>query len=280
MLTEGNWHHFNRSVPANLKLIEGLWYGDKENKKLLTMLIKGYAAYGFATFETKGLAAIVEEEKSFDVEQAILMYEKAIYYGFEYLKLAGISQSTFMHKSFATQLSDRFLATFAEDDLVPLFYFAQALGSSINLQRQNVNRMGYISHVKAMMNWVCKLNPKLERGSCQLFKAIILASTPTLLGGSPKKGKKAFMDLIKHQRYNLLARLSYIQYSIIPMLDEDAFKQQMKILRKDLKLWRSYLYGTDNMSTKNFKENRHFNLYNSIANEKYKVLKNLEKELF
>ena len=120
MLTEGNWHHFNRSVPANLKLIEGLWYGDKENKKLLTMLIKGYAAYGFATFETKGLAAIVEEEKSFDVEQAILMYEKAIYYGFEYLKLAGISQSTFMHKSFATQLSDRFLATFAEDDLVPL----------------------------------------------------------------------------------------------------------------------------------------------------------------
>ncbi len=59
VLNEGNWHFFSQAAPANLKLVEGMWYSDQTNKKLLTLLIRGYTAYAFATLETKAYKNIM-----------------------------------------------------------------------------------------------------------------------------------------------------------------------------------------------------------------------------
>ena len=281
VLTEGNWEHFNNAVPGNLKLIEGLWYSDPTNKSLLLMLIKGYGAYGFASKETIALIDILEEKSnSLNIDQAILTYEKAIFYGLKYLELSGISENEFYDKSFSTKISSEFSRRFNSVDHSAILYFAQALGSSINIQRQNVSKMALLSHVKAMLSWVCLENPEIERGSCGLFNAVIEASTPTLLGGSQKKAKIQFKNLIKKQPYNLLARISYVQYHLIPLLEEEEFAVEMEDLRKDINTWYSYMKGSRNGRTKLYEENRDFNLFNSIAKKKYSVLMKLRKDIF
>jgi hypothetical protein len=281
VLTEGNWEHFSEAVPGNLKLIEGLWYSDPTNKSLLLMLIKGYGAYGFASKETIALKDIIEEEdESPAIDQAILIYEKAIFYGVKYLELSGISQDQFYNKSFSTKISKEFSRKFSSDDYTAILYFAQAMGSSINIQRQNVSKMALLSHVKAMLGWVCEKDPEIERGSCGLFNAVIEASTPTLLGGSQKRAKKLFKKLIKKQPYNLLARISYVQYHLIPLLEEEEFSVEMESLKKDIDTWYSYVKGSRSGRTKLFERNRDFNLYNSIAKKKYSVLMKLRKDIF
>lgn len=280
LLTEGNWDFFQASAPGNIKLLEGLWFADQENEKLLGLLIKGHAAYAFAVHETIALEDIlVEKFNSPRKEQAILHYEKALYYGSKFLNLKGVSSEQFYAKDFSLNLSKTFNKKMDDEDLVALFYFAQALGSSINLQRDNISKMGYLSHVKALLEWVCKKKPDLERGSCGLFQSVIEASTPTLLGGSQERAKTMFLSVIEKQPYNLMARLSYIQYHLIPMLEEDEFEVEMAKLKLELDKWYQGIKDFGN-KVEPFKNHSDFNLFNAMAKKRYNAISNIKKEIF
>ena len=280
LLTEGNWEFFKASAPGNIKLLEGLWFADQGNEKLLALLIKGHAAYAFAVQETEALNDILlEESNSPKRTQAILHYEKAIFYGVKYLEENGIKEEEFFAKDFSIKLSKKFDQKLGDEDLVAIFYFAQALGSSINLQRSNVTKMGQLAHVKSLLNWVCKRDPSLERGSCGLFQSVIEASTPTLLGGSQDRAKEMFQKVIKQQPYNLMARLSYIQYHLIPMLEEDEFEAEMAKLERDINIW---FKGIKDQSQKvsPYKNHPDFNLFNAMAKKRYESMAALKKEIF
>jgi hypothetical protein len=281
LLTESNWHYFEKAVPGNLKMMEGLWYSDQGNKEILTSLIKGFGAHAFAVNETKALRDIIEDNSnSFQINQTILHYEKAIFYGFKYLEKSGITRSEFMDKSFSFSLKKRFDDVFDEDDHIAILYFAQSLGSSINLQRENIKKLGYFSHVKSMLDWICTANPNIERGSCKLFDAVIEASTSGVLGGKMGVAKKKFKQIISDQPYNLLAKLSYVQYYIIPMLEEDEFSVEMESLNKDLSIWFNLQMGNGSKRSRVYMAHREFNLFNSIANERFKILMKMRKQIF
>lgn len=280
LLTEGNWEFFKASAPGNIKLLEGLWFADQENERLLGLLVKGHAAYAFAVHETIALEDILlERSSSSKKEQAILHYEKALYYGTKFLSLKGITSEQFFAKDFSVKLAETFNKKMNDDDLVALFYFAQALGSSINLQRDNVSKMGYLSHVKSLLNWVCKQKPDLERGSCGLFQSVIEASTPTLLGGSQERAKTMFQKVMDSQPYNLMARLSYIQYHLIPMLEEDEFEVQMATLKKNIKVWYAGIKD-NNQKVSPFKNKADFNLFNAMAKRRFESIAKVKKEIF
>lgn len=279
VLTEGNWTYFNTSTPANLKMLEGLWFADQSNEKLLSLLIKGHTAYAFGSWETRAMADIIlESDYSSAKEQALLHYEKAIFYGLRLMKVYGVSQQEFYDKSFSGRVA-KVLSKWPKEHYVSLFYFAQALGSSINLQRDNIAKMANLSTVKNMLNWVCQQKPDLERDSCGLFQAVIEASTPSVLGGSQQKAKAMFLKIIKEQPYNLLARLSYIQMHLIPMLEEEAYALEMKRLNASINQWYS---GIKDQGQKNkvFRGHENFNLFNAIAKERYQRLRKIQKEIF
>ncbi len=278
VLYESNLEFFGKATPGNLKLIEGLWYSQKKSKELLTMLIKGYGAYGYAYEETMALDEILMEEPGIGVNRSILIYKKAIDYGKRYLALKGISTKEFEQAHFAASIKKRFNEVMDEDDYMALFYFAQALGSSINLQRSNVKILSYFSHAKNILEWVCEKKPTFERGSCQLFKAVILASTPRMMGGDQQKARVAFKNLIKDQPYNLLARLSYIQYHIIPMLEEDEFQEEMNLLKEDVQNWYRFSLGQEDFPL--YEKHKEFNLFNSVAKARFQKLEKLKNKIF
>ncbi len=278
--TEGNWAFFKEAMPGNIKLLEGLWFADQSNENLLGLLIKAHAAYAFVVHETQALEAIITDDyNSTAKEQAILHYEKAIFYAVKLLEENGISQEEFFSKEFSLKLPKVFEDKFDDSHLSGLFYFAQALGSSINLQRNNVVKMSYLSHVKSMLSWVCMRDRDIENGSCGLFQSVIEASTPTMLGGSQEKAKKQFLDVIAKQPYNLMARLSLIQYHLIPMLEEDEFDKEMALLKRDINSWYKGIKDSS-QAEKKYSSHREFNLFNAMAKERFQVIKKIKKEIF
>lgn len=50
--TERSWEVFNDAIAGNLKMLEGLWFVDQDNEKLLVDLTKGYSGYAFGIYET------------------------------------------------------------------------------------------------------------------------------------------------------------------------------------------------------------------------------------
>tara|TARA_Y100000768_G_C23991489_1_gene694040 strand:- start:26554 stop:27459 length:906 start_codon:yes stop_codon:yes gene_type:complete len=280
VLTEGIYQNFMQATPANLKMVEGLWFNNQENEKLLTLLIKGYGAYAFAGMETEALEDILlEKENSEKVQRTILYYQKAIQYGLKFLELKGISKDMFWDKSFPEKLAKTFSAKLSDDDLVAIFYFAQSLGSSVNLQRTNIAKMAYMNHVKKMFEWVCSEKPDIEHGSCQLFDAIFLASLPSMMGGDVAKAETILKKIIAEKPYNLLAQLAYVQFYSVPMMDEESFNKSMKALKNNIFDWYQLQLGNPNAGSEKYRKHPEFNLFNAIARERFFKLKKLKSEL-
>lgn len=280
LFTEGNYSYLKQAVPANLKLMEGLWYGNQENEVLLVALIKGHAGHTYAVLETAAYKDILLDEESAAKERVLLGYEKAIFYGIKLLELKGIPKNRFYHKDFAFKIPGVFDEMMSEADYPGIFYFAQALGSSINLQRDNIAKVAHLEHVKQMLKWVCSKNPHLEHDSCGLFQAVMESNTPRVLGGDIKKAKSLLIEVKKQFPENLLAHLSYIQFYLIPMLNEDEYKQEMKKLKKDLSAWYELQLGRESNLNKRYAKKKIFNLFNAVTQERYKILKEIEKEIF
>lgn len=280
-MTEGNWENFKLATPANLKMLEGLWYADKQNKTLLTLLIKGYSAYAFAVSETESLKGVLLDDPKEDlVNQTILYYEKAIYYGEQYLAVSGIKAKDFWDASFPSKLQKVFNEELDSDDYVALLYLGQAIGSSINLQRSNIVKMSYMNHAFKTIEWVCGKQPDLEFGSCGLFSAVLTASVPSILGGSQERARVEFKEMMTKMPYNLLVHLSFIQYHLIPMMEDDEFETEIKSLSNKVDSWYALQKGERKESNKIYQEHRNSNLYNAIAKKRLKIIKSIKRDLF
>ena len=280
IFTDGNLTLLEKAIPGNIKFMEGLWYVDKENENLLTLLIKSYAGYSYGILEADATKEILLDEKGVMTLRAIEGYEKAIFYGEKLLNLKGISLKQFYNKDFPNKLKRVFDDQLDEQDLVGVLYFAQALGSSINLQRENIAKMANLNHVKGMLDYVCSRSPQIEGGNCALFQAVIEASTPTLLGGDPKTSQKMFLKLMREYPQNLLVRSSYIQYHLIPMYKEQEFKEEMLKLKGETELWYKTQIGQINNKNKIYKKMKRFNFYNALAMKKYEIIRSIKNELF
>lgn len=280
-LTEGNYEHFKAATPANLKLLEGLWFSDQQNKTLLGLLVKGYSAFAFAVAETEALEEILlEESSSKKIDQVLMLYEKAVFYGEKYFQELGITKKELWNKNFPSKLGKVFDDKLSPEDYVTVFYFGQALGSSINIQRQNLVKMSFMNHSLQTLDYICKKQPSIERGSCDLFQAVLMASIPSIMGGSQVKARKMFKKLIKSQPANLLAHLSFIQYHIIPMMEEDEYFGEMEKLQKKIRNWYGLQKGMRSKYTRIYERDRFFNLFNAISKERYQTLGKLKNELF
>jgi len=196
--TEPNWSFFQAATPANLKMIEGLWYAQQDNEDLLSLLVKGYGGFGYGVSETLYLEDQLADN---DIEKnkydAISYYTKSFDYGIKYMAEKGIDYKELAANDAPIMLPAKLDDKLDEDDMIAVFYMAQAWGGLINLQRDNVVLMSQLGNVKTLMDWVCKQDPEFEYGSCQLFYAFYEAGRPAMIGGNLEKGKQLFLKYIE-----------------------------------------------------------------------------------
>jgi hypothetical protein len=280
--TEANYRVFKDSTVANLKVLESLWYTQQDNEDLLTLLIKGYGGLAFGISETSFLDDKLKgEDQSVHKDQGIYHYSKAFRYGLKYFKENGINPNELLSKEAPLKMNDLLNSNMGDDDMMAIFYFAQSWGGMINLQRHDVRLMSSLGTVKAMMDWVCKRDPNFEFGSCSLFYGVYEAGRPAMLGGSLEKGKAIFEQMIKKYPQNLLAKVAFLQYYIIPTIDEVLYAKAIEELNKEIIAFEGVKnYSKVTSKTQIYLDHPQFNLFNSIAIERIKIIKKNKDEIF
>lgn len=278
LMKEGNWEFFRASTPGNLKFLELLYLQDKENYKLLSVLIRSYSAYAFTVHETLAYEdSLIGIEDSQAKKDAIAFYTRALDYGLVYFKHKGIDRSDLLSNDYE-KLKTK-LKEFGEDDLYALLYTGQAWGSLINLQKDNIALVSQIPNVKLLFDRACWLKHNVDQNVCDMFFAQYETSRPKMLGGNPEKGEAMFIKSINKHPKNLLIRMNYIQSSIVPAMDAAKYEQQAEIMRKEIAEWEDINRdGLESVST--YKNSDDLNLYNAIAKKRFLAVEQHKSKIF
>lgn len=284
METEPDWDHLKDGIGPNLKMIEGLYHLSPEDDDLLVALVKGYTAYAFAIHETEALAdQMAGKTNSKSLEKAQHFYSRAIQYGIEYFKEEGIEWDELMKSTRAEGGVPALLASELPTNqraFEAAAFFGQALGGLINLKKDDMVLVAQLPIAKGMFDWVCKEDPNINHGACDLFYGAYEAGRPRMLGGNPDKGREIFLKAIEKNPSNWLARVTYLQYYVIPMTEEDDWNEQKKVLNQALKtnaedlVWRP---GREKDSAFTQKEIRAFQ---AVALKRWEIIRKYEKDLF
>lgn len=278
MMKEGNWDFFKAATPSNVKSMELIWMQDPENLRLLAVLIRSYAAYAFVVHETLAFEdELAGVDDSVAKKDAITFYTRTLDLGLLYLGKKGIHRKDLLAND-NDKLKER-LKKLDEDDANALLYTAQAWGSLINLQKDNIALVSQIPNVKVLFDRVCKIKPDIDQNVCDIFYAQYEASRPKMLGGNPEKGEKMYLEAIAKYPHNLLIRTNYIQYLLLPAFDGEKYEKQAAVLRDELAKWGDL--NRDSLENQSpYRNLEELNLYNSVAKKRFLMIEKYKSKIF
>ncbi|MGE3611623.1 MAG: TRAP transporter TatT component family protein [Bacteriovoracaceae bacterium] len=279
LMREKNWNFFKDSAPGNIKFLEMLALQDPNNLKLKGVLIKGIAGYAYAVPETLYFGdTLAGKENSNWKNEAIYHYTRALDYGLEYLEKKGINRNDLLSME-EVQLKELLKKKIEADDVIAILYTAQSWGSLINLQKDNIALVTQVPKVKLLFDRICEINPDIEYGVCDIFFAQYEASRPRMLGGNPEKAEENYQLTMRKYPKNLLVRLNYIQFMILPGFDEQKYEEQEKFLSIEFEKWAD-------LNRDNLKDNSEYhsvpelNLFNAIAKKRFDLIEKNKKKIF
>ncbi len=285
METESNWENFRQAVPGNLKMIEGLLYVNKKNDTLLATLTKGYGAYAYVVHDTLNLEDMFKSNDSgTHREQALRYYKSSLEYGIKFLKQQGIEYQDLMQGTRKPGAVTEILNDKIDQDknnIEAIFFLGQSLMGSINL---NKNRMGLVAQLpvaKEMIDWACSHDLSIAGGTCKLIEAIYLASRPRAFGGDTEKAKVLFEKFIKDNPNHWFARVAFMQYYYIPMLDEDGFNEQARFMEKAREEYLAQLSEIpDDKKVSPAFQQKNLRIYQALAIKRYEIMKKYKESIF
>lgn len=278
MMKEGDWDFFKAATPSNLKSMELIWMQNPENLKLLATLVRAHAAYSFVVLETLAFEAdLAGNDDSVAKKDALTFYTRTLDFGLLYLDKKGISRKDLLEND-DKKLKEK-LEELDEDDVNALLYTAQAWGSLINLQKDNVALVSQIPKVKVLFDRVCKIKPDIDQNVCDIFFAQYEASRPKMLGGNPENAEKMYLTAIEKYPHNLLIRTSYIQYLLLPGFESEKYEKQAVVLREELAKWGD-INRDDLENHSPYRKYEDLNLYNSVAKKRFLIIEKYKSKIF
>jgi len=276
---EDSWEFFRNSAPGNLKFLELVYLTDPDNMELLPTVIKAHVGYAYSVPET--LAFGEELKGSPDTHyktEAIHHYTRALDYGVHYLGLRDISREDLLSLP-EEKLLAKLDKEISRNDHVALVYTAQAWGSLINLQKDDVALVSQIPRVKILFDFVCRENPDLENGICDIFMAQYEASRPRMLGGNPEKARELYAAAMKKYPHHLLIPVNMIQYLVLPAMEEEEYEKLSTALKAEFAEWSSK--KRDNLADETrYRKHRDLNLYNAVARKRLEFIEQHKKKIF
>jgi hypothetical protein len=219
-ILDGNLEAMNRetdltlaetSIPANLKLIEGLIVEDPHNEKLLYYASQGFYGYAFA---------FVEPE---DPERADALYARGSAYGLRALQELGFKSDP---SDLSPQELDRQLAKLGKAAVPALFWTASNWGKQIDLNRTDPERIAQLASAERMMHRVEELDPDFYYGGVYVFYGVYYGSRPPMLGGDFAKAQHNF-DAARAVTQGRLLMVDVLQAEYLERqrLDAEAFSE-------------------------------------------------------
>ncbi len=190
------------SLPAELKLMEGLLKNDPGNQKILTALCMGFTGYAMLFVEDQ------EPERASD------LYLRAKSYG---LKAMGMEDLDSRH------LPNR-LKKVTPSEIEMLFWTTMAWNAWVNLNLDNPAALGESTPAQACLERVLEIEPEFYHGAPYVLMGAILAARPKMLGGNAPEAKACFEKAIgvSHGKF-LLAQYYDARYYAVRVQDKDMF---------------------------------------------------------
>jgi hypothetical protein len=238
-----------QSLPANLKLIEGLLKNDPHNRKLLKALSMGFAGYTML---------FIEDD---DPERASDLYLRSKNYG---IRAMGRKAGWLKDSALKKEIAQKRLMEYGEKDIEALFWTAVSWNAWINLNLHRTEALAQLGSAQACLERVMDLDPYYFHGVSYLVMGSILALMPGSLGGEADRARICFekaMD-ISHGKF-LLAHYYFAKYYAVRAQDKKLF---LKLLKE-----------IDTSSPDGLKE---VCLINAVVKKKAKHLLDISEELF
>jgi hypothetical protein len=279
MTREDNWLFFRQAAPGNIKFIELLSLQDPNNMTLLSTLVKSYSGYAFGVHETLAFGdQLAGEDDSPHKREALHYYTRALDYGLDYLHKRGVSRQDLLNLK-EDELARKIDKEMRDKDLTAVLYTAQSWGSLIQLQQDNVALVAQVPRVKVMFDWVCGKKPDIDNGVCDIFYAQYEASRPRMLGGNPVRAAELYKQAMEKHPKNLLIRVGYLQYLVLPAFDEEAYEVQAQLLKREFERWGN-LDRSELERSPDYRGHEDLNLYNAIAKKRFELIEANKAKIF
>jgi len=238
-----------QSMPAGLKLMEGLLKNDPENKQILTTLCTAFTGYTML---------FVEED---DPEAASSLYLRARDYGFKALgRKAPVSKDA----GFKKDVIPGRINAIGEGDLEALFWTAMAWNAWINLNLDKTAALGQLSTAQSCVKRALEIKPDYFYGAPYILMGSVLAAMPAQLGGDETRARECFEKAIQLSDGKfLLAHYYFARYYAVRVQNKDLF---LKLINE-----------IQNASSDNLNE---VCLINAVMKQKSKRLLEMSEDLF
>jgi hypothetical protein len=202
------------SLPADLKLLEGLLKNDPQNKQLLTALCMGFTGYSMLFVEEK------------DPERASFFYLRARSYG---LKALGRKGSFLTEFGLNAQNIRERLKTFGEMELKTLFFTTMSWNAWINLNLDKPTALAQMGIAQACLERILELNPDYFFGAPHVLMGTILAARPGLAGGDAVKARVYFEKAMQVSKGKFfLVHYYFARYYAVRTQDKELFLTLIK----------------------------------------------------
>ncbi len=198
-----------QSLPADLKLMEGLLKNDPNNRRLLTALCVGFTGYSLL---------FVEEE---DRERASKLYLRAMDYGARALgpEMGSLEEFTAEGKTL-----HRTLVSLGEAGHVALFWFAMSWNAWINLNLDQPAALAQLGSARSCAERVLELKPDYLYGAPYILMGSILAGRPRMLGGDEVRARECFERALALSNGKfLMVHFYFARYYAVMVQNKDLF---------------------------------------------------------
>ncbi|HOP48275.1 MAG TPA: TRAP transporter TatT component family protein [Desulfobacteraceae bacterium] len=237
------------SLPADLKLMEGLLKNDSGNKQILSTLCMGFTGYSML---------FVEED---DKERASLLYLRARKYGFSAI---GLSNLKFNGSTPDREALKKKLIEIGKDELEALFWTTMAWNLWININLDKPFALAQLQMAQACLNRVMDIKPDFFYGTPYIMMGTILASKPPIMGGSEVMSKEYFekaMELTQGNFY--MTRYFFAKHYAVRTQNKELFFEL-----------------TRDSDSSGFEKLKDVCLVNAVMKEKIRHLRKMSQDLF
>jgi len=219
------------ATPAQLKTAEGFLAADPENRILLEVCARGYIeyAFGFLEDDLEEMPDDPQHQAKRDHLTARItgLYDRAMEFA---LRLIALDDKNFRDAFNKDVASTEAEAKKLDKDTGPgLFFAGLALGSAINLNRNDVARVVDLPKAIALVKRAYQLDPIMFNGGPAMLLGTIYSSQGKAMGGDPDAAKKYFEQAIAANggKY-LLPRVMMARFYGVVTQDRPLFEKMLK----------------------------------------------------
>ena len=165
------------SMPANLKLIEGLIQEDPNNHELLAYAAQGFYGYAFGFVELS------------DQQRAEALYGRGADYGKRALQSYGLDIDL---DTASVEEIDAALGKLRKRSVPALFWTASNWAKQIDLRRTDPTAIAQLPATERLMHRVLELQPDYYYGGAYVYYGVYYGSRAPMLGGDFTKSEQNF----------------------------------------------------------------------------------------